>query len=170
MFLRTRRDFFQRSQRLPPVFIGKAVAGRIVRRRVQNHEHLILARRDRFHMLREIVLIPLQIIGKQAEGTKFATVVIAKHAVRAPVPVAGQHFIAPFGVIMNGVVNAAGAAGRGHRRNLRRGSVRAETTILHFGKKIRQTRDRRVLNHITHRKAAVYFLYCRQTHQIFILV
>ena len=50
-------------------------------------------------------------IGReQFKFTEFAAIIVAHGAVSPPMPVTGQDFIAPFGIVVNDVMENAGAA------------------------------------------------------------
>ena len=105
-------DIFQEGQDFVPFRIGEAVTRRVVGRRIHDDNRVVLFGNHIADVGFEAFHIEMAIGREQFKFTEFAAIIVAHGAVSPPMPVTGQDFIAPFGIVVNDVMEDTGTAGR----------------------------------------------------------
>ena len=105
-------DIFQEGQDFVPFRIGEAVTRRVVGRRIHDDNRVVLFGNHVADVGFEAFHIEMAIGREQFKFTEFAAIIVAHGTVSPPMPVTGQDFIAPFGIVVNDVMEDTGTAGR----------------------------------------------------------
>ena len=163
-----RMSLDSRKNRIP-ILIGKRIARRIVRRRIEDDEERLLFFEKRLHLRRESGGIEGEPLVEKLECLQEPPDVLTERVVRAPEPIGSEHGFADLRVVFDRVVDGARAARRRDGLDIAFRPMIAEDDVLHALKICRQTRDGRIGDDFGNRQLAQHLLDRRYAGELFIL-
>ena len=152
-----------------PILIGKRIARRIVRRRIEDDEKRILFFEKRLHLRRESGGIERMPLVEKPERLQTPSDVLTERVVRTPEPIGGEHGVAELRVVFNRVVDGARAARRRDGLDIAFRPMLAKDDVLHALKICRQTCDGRIGDDLGNRQLAQHLFNRRYARELFIL-
>ena len=163
-------SLLQNCQHAVHILAAQAVAGRIVRRSIQQIQQVILLSEQLVNLFLQSRQVELVVFVQHFIGGEIAAHILAQHLVSAPVPVGAEHGITVIGVVPDSMMDSTGAACSCNCGNVAFRTGVAESGSQYAVKIFRQTADRCVSNHFVGGKTAENLLYGRQADELFILV
>ena len=171
-----RNIFSSRSLRLEnvenfvPLVVGKSVTCRIVRGSVDNHEQRTLLFEERVDFHGEVAQVEIQRVVEKFERLQTFAGLVADDVVSAPTPIWSQNGVSAFGVVGNGVMNRARAAGSRSRPEISVRFVVGEGQINHGVEVSGKSANRRVGNEVAEIHRAENFFDGRKRRKFSFLV
>ena len=163
-------SFLQQCQHAVHILTAQAVAGRIVRRSVQQIQQVILLSKQLVNLFLQSRQVELIVFVQHFIGGEIAAHILAQHFVCTPVPIGAEHGITVIGVVPDSMVDSTGAACGCNCGNVAFRTGVAEGSSQYAVQIFRQTADRCVSNHFVSGKTAENLFYSRQADELFILV
>ena len=107
---------FKKGQDLIPVGVRKAKARRVIGRRIHDDNRVVLLSNHIADMFFEAFEIEFSVIGQQVKFPQLTAIIVTHRTVSTPVPITGQDVVTPFRIVVNDVMENAGAARGGAAR------------------------------------------------------
>lgn len=164
------RAELERVDHIVPIVVGERKTRRIVGGRVEDYEQTILPLEKLVNLSREVGEIEFELVIKQLESLEALAGLDGDDVIIPPKPIGGEDIFAALGVIGDGVMNGAGAAGGGKGADIRVGLMVGEGHVDDGGAVSGQPGNRRISGKFSDIESAINFIDGRESGESAVIV